>query len=231
MKNHIHILARAVLLGATALALRAAAPSLDTSWLPARPEVLTYRSTSPQGSGLYQLSLVRKADGVEHYINIITPNFTKSVFGTMSPALGFRSSRSRIYVHGQVGLATDCDRSDGQIKIATTIAPYGQVQKADLAATASDTVIDFSQTPLVPRSLTLAPGESAMFSSVNPRENRLVPLKIKCLAEETVQGIACRKFELHDYEGASFYWVEKDGARRIIRVEQPETTRVTELML
>jgi len=231
MKKHLQLLARAVLLGATALALRAAAPQLDTSWLPARPEVLTYRSTSPQGSGLYQLSLLRQPDGVEHYINIITPNFTKSVFGTMSPALVFRASRSRIYVHGQVGLATDCDRSGAQIKLATTISPYGQVQNADLAAAAGDTVIDFSQTPLVPRSLTLEPGASATFPSVNPRENSLVPLTIKCLAEETVQGIACRKFELHDYEGTSFYWVEKAGARRIIRIEQPETARVTELML
>jgi hypothetical protein len=204
-------------------------PALDTSCLPAKPEVLTYRSISKQGDGLYQLSLLRSADGIEFQINIITPGFNKSVWGRMTTDLQPRESRSRIYVHDQVSLTTTCDYSPDKLHITTTVGPYQQVTENTLSLTGL--VIDFSQTPLLARCLPYGPDASFQFDSVNPQTNTLVPLTFKVIGEDTVLNIACYKVASHDFEGDSVLWVEKSGTHRVLRIEQPKTGRVTELTM
>jgi len=80
-------------------------PSFNTGWITGRPEVLTYRSTAKQGDGLYQVSVSRTEAGIDLYVNIITPGFTKSVWGTMTRTCTSRS-KSRIVDAESVTLTT-----------------------------------------------------------------------------------------------------------------------------
>jgi hypothetical protein len=50
------------------------------------------------------------------------------------------------------------------------------------------------------------------------------------VGEATVQGVACYEVEGSDFEGQAIYWIEKAGHHRVIRIEQPATGRITELM-
>jgi hypothetical protein len=52
--------------------------AFNTAWIPAKPEVLTYRSSAKQSDRLYQVSLSRSQSGIEIYMNIITTGFTTS---------------------------------------------------------------------------------------------------------------------------------------------------------
>lgn len=213
----------------TAAILRAdESPAFDTSWIPAKPEVLTYRSRAKQGGGLYQVSVSRAASGIEVYMNIITPGFTKSVWGVMGSDMRPRESKSRIIVHDQVTMTTDCSYGPQQLRIATLMSPYNKVMENTLSC--SNLVVDFSQTPLLARMLPLKLGAEFKFTSLNPLSNSLVPLTIRVVATETIQNTECYKVEGTDFEGKATYWIEKTGHHRIMRIEQPETGRVTELI-
>ena len=201
--------------------------SFDTSWIPAKPEVLTYRSTAKQGDGLYQVSVWRTPQGIEVYINIITPGFTKSVWGAMAADFHPRESKGRIVVDNQIIMTTDCAYKPDRLHIATSMAPFNQVIENTLSL--SNLVVDFSQTPLLPRTLPLKPGLEFTFTSLNPQSNALVPLTLRVLGEDIIQGIPCYKIEESDFEGQSTSWIEKVGQHRVMRIEQPG--RVTELIL
>lgn len=214
----------------TAATLPAAeTPSFDTSWIPAKPEMLTYHSKSKQGDGLYQVSLSRNEGAIDLYMNIITPGFTKSVWGTMSTDMRPRGSKSRIVVQDQITMTTDCSYGAATLHIATLMAPYQKVMENTLAC--SNLVVDFSQVPLLARTLPLKPGAEFKFTSLNPQANSLVPLTIRVVATETVQGTGCYKIAAHDFEGEATYWIEKAGHHRVMRIEQPAMGRVTELIL
>lgn len=216
-----------VVFGATML--RADAPqSFNTSWISSKPEMFTYRSTAKQGDGLYQVSVSRAADGIEVYMNIITPGFTKSVWGTMTADMRPRASKSRIIVHDQVAMTTDCSYGPGQLHIATLASPCNKVMES--TPSCSNLVVDFSQTPLLARTLPLKPGAKFKFTSLNPQSNSLMPLTIRVVTTETIQNTECYKVEGTDFEGKASYWIEKAGHHRVMRIEQPETGRVTELI-
>jgi hypothetical protein len=200
--------------------------SFDTSWITATPEVLTYRSTGKQGDGLYQVSVWRTADGIELYINIITPGFTKSVSGTMASDLHPRESKGRIVVDGQIIMTTDCTYKPGQLHIATLMIPCNRTVEDTLPL--SKLVVDFSQIPLLPRTLPLKPGAEFKFDSLNPQSNALVPLTYRVIKEEMIHGAMCCKVEASDFEGQSTLWIEKSKPHRAMRIEQQG--RVTELI-
>lgn len=203
-------------------------PAFNTAWITAKPEVLTYQSKSRQGDGLYQVSVSRTKSGIEIYMNIITPGFTKSVWGAMSTNMRPRESKSRIIVSDQVTMTTDCSYQGDSLHIATMMTPSDRVMVNTLSS--SNLVVDFSQTPLLVRTLPLKSGSEFEFVSLNPQNNSLVPLKIRVVGEETVQKTDCYKIEGSDFEGQSTYWIEKAGKHRVLRIEQPATGRITELM-
>jgi hypothetical protein len=208
--------------------LQAAEPmGFDTGWIPANPEVLTYSSTSKQGTGLYQVSLARVDSIIEIYMNIITDGFTKSVFGTMTGDMRPKGSQSRIIVNHQVSMTTDCVYGPDSLKITTLISPYHQFKTNTLPC--SNLVVDFSQISLLIRTLPLKPGAEFAFTSLNPQNNTLVPLTIRVLGEETIKDSKCYKVEQSDFEGTSLYWVELQNPHRVLRVEQPGIDRLTEL--
>ena len=90
--------------------------------------------------------------------------------------------------------------------------------------------MEFSQIPLVARALQLKINAEYFFQSLDPRTNTSVPLSFKVVGEGIIQHIDCYKVESKDFEGQSFLWIEKNAARRVIRVEQPSTNRATELL-
>ncbi len=203
-------------------------PPFNTAWITAKPEVLTYQSKAKQGDGLFQVSVARTKNGLDHYVNIITPGFTKSVWGVMATNMQPRESKSRIIVSGQVSMTSDCSYNPTGLHIATLLNPSDRVMENALSS--SDLVVDFSQTPLLARTLPLKPEAHFEFTSLNPQNNSLMPMTIRVVGEETIQNIACYKVEMNDYEGQAINWIEKDGHHRVIRVEQPTTGRITELM-
>ena len=225
----LHGFCMASILLATAAGHAAEPPSFNTTWIPAKPEVSTYRSSAKQGDGLYQVSLSRSQSGIEIYMNIITTGFTKSVWGSMTVDMRPRESKSRIIVQDQITMQSDCAYSPGKLRIATVMAPYSRVMDNTLSF--SNLVVDFSQAPLLARTLPLKPGAQFKFDSLNPQNNSLVPLTLRVVGEETLQKVACYKVEGTDYEGSATYWVEKADHHRVLRIEQPATGRVTELML
>jgi hypothetical protein len=88
-------------------------------------------------------------------------------------------------------------------------------------------MVDFSQTPLLARTLPLKPGAEFKFTSLNPQSNSLVPLTIHVIGGETIQDVPCYEVEGTDFEGQSTYWIEQGGHHRVMRIEQPG--RITEL--
>jgi len=213
-----------------ASALRAAElSSFNTAWITAKPEVLTYRSKARQGDGLYQVSVSRTKSGIELYMNIITPGFTKSVWGTMTTNMQPRESKSRIIVSGQLTMTTDCSYQRDSLHIATVMSPNERIMENTLSN--ANFVVDFSQAPLLARTLPLKAGADFEFISLNPQNNSLVPLKIHVVGEEMIQKIACYKIQGSDFEGEATYWIEKAGHHRVIRIEQADTSRITELIL
>ena len=200
----------------------------DTKWIPSKPEMLTYKSTSKQGSGLYQVSISKSETSIEIYLNIITSGFTKTVSGTMGFDMKPLQSKSKIIVNGQVIMDTECSYESDRLHIATVMKPYNQTIKNELPF--SQMVVDFSQLPLLVRTLPLKIGTELTFQSLNPQTNAIVPFTLKVVGEGVVQKIVCYKVESNDFEGQSILWIEKGDHRRIIRVEQPSTNRVTELI-
>jgi len=204
-------------------------PSFNTSWITGNPEVLTYHSTAKQGDGLYQVSVSRNDDNIEVYMNIITPGFTKSVWGAMDTNLHPRESKSRIVVNNQIVMTTECSYASNALHIATLMSPQKKLMENRIAN--SDFVVDFSQAPLMARVLPLKLGAEFTFTSLNPRNNTLVPLKIRVVGQETLQDIKCFKVASAGFEGDANYWVEQDGHHRVMRIEQAGSGRVNELIL
>jgi hypothetical protein len=221
------IISSSLILAGTTLCA-AEPPSFNTAWITAKPEVLTYQSKSKQGDGLYQVSVSRTKSGIELYMNIITPGFTKSVWGAMTTNMRPRESKSRIIISDQVTMTTDCSYQGHALHITTVMAPFDRVMENTLSN--SNLVLDFSQAPLLARTLPLKPGAEFEFTSLNPQNNSLVPLKLHVVGEDTIQRIDCYKIEGSDFEGAATYWIEKAGHHRVMRIVQPATGRITELM-
>lgn len=213
----------------TAAAFSAEPVSFNTQWIPSKPEILTYRSTSKQGDGLYQVSIARTDSTIEIYMNIITNGFTKTVSGTMGIDLTPVGSASRIFINNQISMDTRTSFEKKRLHISTKMMPYNQVMKNDPEF--SGRVFDFSQHPLLPRVLDLTQQKEYSFQSLNPQTNQIVPITMKMLGEESVRNIACYKIEMNDFEGKAFMWIEKGNTRRTIRIEQPETGRISELIL
>jgi hypothetical protein len=204
-------------------------PSLfNTQWIPSKPEVLTYRSTSSQGEGLYQVSISKRDSAIEIYMNIISPGFTKTVSGTMTSDMHPLQSKSKIIVNGQVIMDTKCSYESDHLTISTVMLPYNQTMAN--SPSFSKPVIDFSQIPLLARTLPLEKGSQYTFTSLNPQNNTLMPLTVKVIGEGSTQDVDCFKVEVNDFEGQSLYWIEKGSRHRVMRVEQPGSHRTTELL-
>lgn len=227
MKCSATLLFCLVLSGATMLYAEAPS-SFATDWISSKPEVLTYRSTSGQGEGLYQVSIFKRDSIIEIYMNIISPGFTKTVCGTMTAGMIPLRSTSKIIVNGQVVMDTKCKYDPDKVNISTTMLPYNQTMAN--APSFTTPVIDFSQVPILARTLQLKIGAGYTFSSLNPQTNTLMPLSVNVVGEGPVGGNECYKVEQNDFEGLSIYWIEKGEQRRVMKIEQPQAHRVTELI-
>jgi hypothetical protein len=212
-----------------AVNLRADEPVVfNTEWIPSQPEMLTYRSKSNLGEGLYQVTLLKRDSLVEVYINIISPGFTKTVSGTMTLDMHPLQSTSKIFVDKQILMNTTCLYESSRVCVATDMLPYKKRTSDTLEFTKQ--VFDFSQAPLLARTLHLEEGGRYAFISLNPRTNKLVPLTIQVIGKKRFRKIECFKVEMNDFEGKSVYWIEKDSRHRVLKIEQPESHGITELL-
>jgi len=200
----------------------------NTQWLPSQPEVLTYRSTSSQGDGLYQVSIMKRDTIIEAYINMIPPGFTKTVCGIMTLDMRPIQSTGKIFINNQVMMDTKCSYESNELRITTLMMPYNRVVSDTFHS--AKPIIDFSQIPFLVRTLHLENGAQFVFTSLNPQTNTLIPLTLKVIGEGYKQQVDCFKVEMNDFEGKSIYWVEKSTPHRAMLVEQPESHRTTELL-
>ena len=198
------------------------------SWISAKPEVLTYRTTEPRGEGRYQLSSFKMDSLVEIHITVTSQGFMKSVSGLMTLAMRPLQSSSLIVINNQIIMKTRCSYAGGKMRIATEMIPYGKTAADSCDITSP--IVDFSQVPMVPRALPLEKGRVFTFASLNPTTNALVPLTVTCIGPDSALGIKCTKISMKTFEGISVCWVETASPHRVIRIEQPESHRVTELM-
>jgi len=226
MKIIVSIFTATVML--TTLLLGNGPAVFNTQWIPSQPEVLTYRSKSSQGEGLYQVSIMKRDAIIEAYINIISPGFTKTVGGTMTSDMHPVQSTGKIFVNNQVMLDTKCFYENDKLRITTAMMPYNRVVTDTLHS--AELIVDFSQIPFLVRMLQLEKGAQYSFISIDPQTNALVPLTLKVTGEGNTQQIDCYKVELNDFEGKSIYWVEKGAHHRVMLVEQPDSHRTTELL-
>ncbi len=225
------VIAIAVVTSLAAAAVAAPAPTeirLDAAWLTGKPEVLTYRTTSPQGDGVYQLTIATADSVLELGVNIVTPGFSKQVSTTTSRGLRPLRGQGRILVQGQVEIATRTDYSGDSLEVATIMKPYGREMNAALPYTGQ--VVDPGQSAFMTRFLPLAAGTSFEFSSLDPQHNQLVPYTVRVTGDGMQAGVACWRAEVHTFEGESIDWIEKAAPHRIMRIEQPADHRVTELI-
>jgi hypothetical protein len=204
------------------------AQTFETAWIPSKPEIATYRSTSPQGDGLYQVVVSKTDSIIEVYINMISPGFTKTVHGRMTSAMRPLASSSFIAVGGQIIIETSCQYTGDKIHLSSVIKPYNQTVLFDSAA--AGPIVDFSQVPLLGRIISLKPGTRRSFVSINPQSNALVTMTTEVVGTAVVDSIECAKVDMNNFEGLSTYWIEKASPHRAIRIEQPGTHRVTELL-
>ena len=226
MKTILCILTATVLL--TTLLLGNGPAVFNTQWIPSQPEVMTYRSKSSQGEGLYQVSIMKRDTFIEAYINIISPGFTKTVGGIMTCGMHPVQSTGKIFVNNQVMMDTKCFYEGDKLRITTAMMPYNRVVTDTLHS--AELIVDFSQIPFLVRMLQLEKGAQYSFISINPQTNALVPLTLKVTGEGKTQQVDCIKVELNDFEGKSIYWVEKSARHRVMMVEQPDSHRTTELL-
>lgn len=202
--------------------------SIDTQWIGSKPEVLTYRSTSAQGNGMFQTSISKTGTTIETKINVVAPGYMKWVTGVLSPEMKPLRSAGRIFVHDQIEMEMEARYDNDSLHVATTMKPYGRVMKADLDF--KGLVVDPSQVPFMVRVLPLAKDARFEFPSLNPQTNTLTPYTAQVVGEETMANLECFKVACRSFEGAATYWVEKAGRRRVVRIEQSEPHRVTELV-
>ena len=202
--------------------------SFSTQWIPDKPQMMTYSSKDKYGDQLYQVSIYKKDDNFEIYINIISNGFTKTVSGTFNSTMYPLQSSAKIIVNGQIVMDTKCSYASNNLIISTLMSPYNTTMAQNFEI--DQRIIDFSQVPILVRTLTLAIDSEYTFTSLDPKTNTLVPLSIKVNGEGKAQDIDCYIVEVNDFEGKSIYWVEKDIQHRVIRVEQPESQRTIELI-
>ncbi len=226
MMKRFGMIAATLLVGCSA---HAAGPgTFDSKWIPARPEMLTYKITGSQGDGLYQLSVSHGDSTIEVFLNIVTVGFTKTVSAIMRLDMKLLQSTSKIIVDGQIIMDTRCVYDEDTLHVVTDMQPYHQRVEADLAV--SRQFVDFSQIPFILRTLPLKPGREFSFPSLNPKTNTTTPFTAIVTGDGLVHAIDCYKVETKDFEGESVYWLEKTGQKRILRIEQPASGRVTELI-
>jgi len=224
-----HMFPLAALLLLTSTLLLSGVPSkFDTQWIPSKPEVLTYRSQGDQGNGLYQISISRNDSIVQLYMNIISPGFTKTVSSSMTSEMYPLQSVSKIIVNDQITMDTRCTYEKDRLTVSTLMMPYNRT--ISNSPTFSGSVLDFSQIPLLVRTLPLTNSSEYSFTALNPQTNNLMPLTAKVLGEVLVLKVECVRVEVNDFEGQSIYTVEKGARHRVMRVEQPAVHRVTELI-
>lgn len=153
----------------------------------------------------------------------------KLVWGQMTSEMIPLQSTTKIIVDKQIFMDTKCYYQGNSLKVKTYMKPYNKIMDEELSF--DEQIIDFSQTALLLRTLSLKIGKQYSFNSLNPEKNKLNPITIIVLGEEPIQNIDCFKVEINTYEGQAFYWVEKESKYRVIRVEQPKNHQVTELIL
>jgi len=200
----------------------------NTQWISSKPEVMTYRSTGKQGDGLFQVSIMRSDSTIEVYINIITPGFTKTVGGKMTFDMRPLESTGKIIVDNGVVMDTKCHYDIDWLSIKTVIAPYNQTVEDSLGFT--HPIIDFSQIPMVVRTLQINDSAQYSFESLNPNTNQIIPMTIKTIGEGHIIDVDCYKVEMNTFEGRAVYWVEKDSRHRVMRIEEPDRNRISELI-
>ncbi|MGO9482503.1 MAG: hypothetical protein ACLP05_12085 [Candidatus Kryptoniota bacterium] len=225
MKHTLYILVTTALL-ITAF-YETASAQFDTQWISSKPEMLTYRTTGAQ-EGLYQVSLVRVDSVIEVYINMITPGFTKTVYGTMTPEMLPLESTGKIIINNQIVMDTKCSYGADSLRITTVMLPYNQTAAQTLAF--KKPVIDFSQVAMVVRTLRLDTNSQYAFTSVNPRTNTIGSLTFKVIGEGHAADVDCYKVEMNDFEGQSIDWVEKNSPHRVVLVQQPASDVTSELI-
>jgi len=204
------------------------AVSFATDWIPDKPEMMTYSATDKYGDQLYQVSVYKKNGHFEIYTNIISKGYTKTVCGTFDSTMYPLFSTAKIIVDGQILMDTECSYTSYNLNISTLMSPYNTTMSKDIKI--DQRIIDFSQGPILVRTLTLAKDIQYTFASLDPTTNTLVPLTVKVIGEGKAQDHNCYIVEVNDFEGLAIYWVEKDIQHRVVRVEQPESQRTVELI-
>ena len=200
----------------------------NTNWISPKPDVSTYRSTGKQGDGLYQVSVMRSDSIIEVYINIITPGFTKTVTGKMTLDMRALKSTGKIIVGNGMVMNTKCKYGKDWLAIKTVIAPYNQAVGDSLGY--KEQVIDFSQVPLLVRVLRLDTASQYSFASLNPNTNKIMPMTVRTIGDGRIMDVDCYKVEMNNFEGRAIYWVEKGSQHRVMRIEQPDMSRTSELI-
>lgn len=201
----------------------------DTTWIPAKPEVRTYKSSSKQwGDGYYQVSVWKSEAGIEGTLNILTPNYSKFLRGQTNRDLYPILSKGVIVISAQVVMESDITYTGEKIHLSTLVKPYNRTTGNDLVS--KSLVIDPSMIPILPRVLPLETGKSFSFTALDPVKSTLGTYTLKVTSEEVIKGIACFRAETSSFEGRAVVWVEKGTPHRILRMETPEQGGCHELI-
>ena len=200
----------------------------STQWIPSQPEISTYRSKSDHGEGLYQVTIMKRDSLIEVYINIISTGFTKTVSGTMTLDMNPLQSTSKIFIDKQILMNTSCTYKGSRVCVTTDMLPYKKRTSDTFKFTRQ--LLDFSQAPLLPRTLQLEKGGRYTFTSLSPRTNTFVPLTIQVIGKDRFRNMDCYKVEMNDFEGRSIYWIENNSRHRVLKIEQPESHGISELL-
>ena len=203
--------------------------NFNANWIRMQPEVLTYNIKGKNNEGLLQVSIAKTNDTLEVFTNIMTKDFMKVVWGKMTMDMKPIESVSKIVIDKRIMFDTKCDYNGNNLLIETMMKPYGKVSKENIES--NNPIIDFSQIAILIRMLNYANDIEYTFNSLDPQKNKLIPLSIQYLGEESINEIVCNKIEKNDFEGLSIYWVEKESPFRVIRIEQPKEKQVTQLIL
>ena len=206
----------------------APAPKLDASFLPQQPELLTYRTTAGGKPGFFTVALTRSGKELEVLVNMIEPGFSKTVWGTLGEDLRPLRSQAIIAIGDQVRVDSRMRYEAGKIAVNTLLGPWGRSTDAEVAAPGP--VVDPVEQPVLPRLLPLKAGAAWSLDALDPQKNVLAKLELKVTGEEQVAGVDCFRVEQDGFEGKAIYWIEKGPRRRPIRIEQPASGRVSELV-
>ena len=125
--------------------------SLETLWIPLKPQILNYRITTGQVHGSFQTGISRNDSCIEVFTTLTSPAFSRTNTGFMTLQMTPLRSTGKTVIGDQSQMDNETRYESGRLVVKTVVKPDNRIVTMDTSFTGN--VIDPSQIPLLVRVL------------------------------------------------------------------------------